>query len=258
MASHGRIPGLVTQDRPRRQGAVPRSPARQAVPRPPRRPVHPHGYGVDAGVSDTARRKPARSSRSRHRFLLRHSLCPATRPLAVSALPASVLTDRAMTCPAANRPQPKPEPVMAVPFPVMSLPSHSASRAPRSQTRPAAQPVYLCIAAVCGNAAKGVLSGLRRAGARRPWCRPGEWGPYRLREGQHERLASLPGARAGGWQAAAAGATGLAAVSCGSAAPSAVGRRVCVRRRRTGSSGGRRAGSRGQAASGPSRRLPGR
>ena len=34
MASHGRIPGLVTQDRPRRQGAVPRSPARQAVPAP--------------------------------------------------------------------------------------------------------------------------------------------------------------------------------------------------------------------------------
>ena len=30
----------------------------------------------------------------RHRFLLGHSLCPATRPLAVSALPASVLTDR--------------------------------------------------------------------------------------------------------------------------------------------------------------------
>src|SRR5207245_2270456 len=83
----------------------------------------------DAGVSDTARRKPARSSRSRHRFLLRHSLCSATRPLAVSALPASVLTDRAMTCQAANRPQPKPEPVMAVPFPVVSLPSHSASRA---------------------------------------------------------------------------------------------------------------------------------
>ena len=27
VASHGRIPGLVTQDRPRRQGAVPRSPA---------------------------------------------------------------------------------------------------------------------------------------------------------------------------------------------------------------------------------------
>jgi hypothetical protein len=51
---------------------------------------------------------------------------------------------------AANHPQ--PEPVMAVPFPVMSLPSHSASRAPRSQTRPAAQRVYPCIAAACGNA----------------------------------------------------------------------------------------------------------
>jgi len=143
VASHGRIPGLVTQDRPR---AV-KEPCRGH-----RRPAYPHVYGVDAGVSGTARTKPARSSRSRHRFPLRHSLCPATRPLAVSALPASVLTDRAMTCQAANRPQPKPEPVMAVPFPVMSQPGHSARRAPRSQTRPAAQPVYLCIAAVCGNA----------------------------------------------------------------------------------------------------------
>ncbi len=85
MASHGRIPGLVTQERPR---AV-KEPCRGH-----RRPVYQHVYGVDAGVSGTARRKPARSSRSRHRFLLRHSLCPATRPLAVSALPASVLTDR--------------------------------------------------------------------------------------------------------------------------------------------------------------------
>ena len=108
MASHGRIPGLVTQERPR---AV-KEPCRGH-----RRPVYPHVYGADAGVSGTARRKPARSSRSRHRLLLRHPLCPATRPLAVSALPASVLTDRAMTCQEPNHPQPKPEPVTPVPFP---------------------------------------------------------------------------------------------------------------------------------------------
>ena len=68
MASHGRIPGLVTQDRPR------------AVTEPcrgHRRPVHPHVHGADARVPGTARRKPARPLRSRHRFLLRHSLCKA-------------------------------------------------------------------------------------------------------------------------------------------------------------------------------------
>ena len=48
MASHGRIPGLVTQDRPR---AV-KEPCRGH-----RRPVHPHAYGADAGVPGTARRK---------------------------------------------------------------------------------------------------------------------------------------------------------------------------------------------------------
>ena len=108
MASHGRLPGLVTQDRPRAvqepcrgHGAAGPSPG---LPRRTRRPVYPHMHGVDAGVPGTARRKPARSSPSRHRFLPRHSLCPATRPLAVSALPADVLTDRAIAnatgCPA--------------------------------------------------------------------------------------------------------------------------------------------------------------
>ena len=88
-------------------------------------------------------------------------------------LTASVLTDRAMTCQEANRPQLKPEPVMAVPFPVISLPSHSASRAPRPQTRPAAQPEYLCRAA---------LSCFRvsRDGASRRRCR----GPVKMSSAQ--------------------------------------------------------------------------
>ena len=143
MASHGRIPGLVTQDRPR---AV-REPCRGH-----RRPVYPHVYGVDAGVSGTARRKPARPLRSRHRFLLRHSLCKADTASGRVSL-AGQRTDRpGSDVPGSEPSQPNPEPVMAGPFPVMSLPSHSASRAPRSQTRPAAQPLYLYIAAVRGNA----------------------------------------------------------------------------------------------------------
>jgi hypothetical protein len=103
-------------------------------------------------VSGTARRKPARSSRSRHRFLLRHSPCKADTATGRVSL-AGQRTDRpGNDMPGSEPSQPKPEPVTAVPLPVMSLPSHPASRAPRSQTRPAAQPVYLCIAAVCGNA----------------------------------------------------------------------------------------------------------
>jgi hypothetical protein len=78
VASHSRIPGLVTQDRPRAVKEPCRGHRRgRPSPRPPRRPVHLHGYGADAGVSGTVRRKPARSLRSRHRFLLRHSLCKA-------------------------------------------------------------------------------------------------------------------------------------------------------------------------------------
>ena len=60
VASHGRIPGLVTQGRPR---------AVKEPRRGHRRPVYPHVHAADAGVPGTARSgKPARSSRSRHRF----------------------------------------------------------------------------------------------------------------------------------------------------------------------------------------------
>ena len=80
MASHGRIPGLVTQERPRAVKEPCRGHQRggpsPGLPRRTRRPVYPHLHGMDAGVSDTARKKPARSSPSRHRFLPRHSLCP--------------------------------------------------------------------------------------------------------------------------------------------------------------------------------------
>jgi hypothetical protein len=172
VASHGRIPGLVNPGQTaRRQGAVPRPPA----------------PGIPACVRSGCWRvrhcpeKACAVITLPPRFLLRHSLRPATRPPAVSALPASVLTDRAMTRPAANRPQPKPEPVMALPFPVMSLPSHPASRAPRSQTRPAAQPVYLCIAAVCGNARSCRRQGLPNCrGAGIPVCRACCTGPVAL------------------------------------------------------------------------------
>ena len=66
-------------------------------------------------------------------LLPRHPLCSATRPLAVSAWPAGVLTDRVMTCQAANCPSPSPNRLWLAHFPVMSLLGHSASRAPRSQ-----------------------------------------------------------------------------------------------------------------------------
>jgi hypothetical protein len=113
-------------------------------------------------VPGTALRKPARSSRSRHRFRLGHPPGPATRPPAVPASPASAPADRAMTCQAANRPQPGPEPVIAVPLPVLSLPGHPASRTPRPPTRPAAQPAYLRTAAMRGNArsCRGQSTGL--------------------------------------------------------------------------------------------------
>ena len=52
MASHGRIPGLVTQDRPR---AV-KEPCRGH-----RRPVHPHAHGVDAGVLTRALHCPEKA-----------------------------------------------------------------------------------------------------------------------------------------------------------------------------------------------------
>jgi hypothetical protein len=95
--------------------------------------------------------------------------------------------------------QPKPEPVMAVPFPVMSLPSRSASRAPRSQTRPAAQPVYLCIPAVCGNARSCRVSDVNlhvawvtgcagRSRRTRRCGRPGR--PAAPRPGAHEPAAA--------------------------------------------------------------------
>jgi hypothetical protein len=78
VASHSRIPGLVTQDRPRAVKEPCRGHRRgRPSPRPPRRPVHLHGYGADADVSDTARESQV--IRSRHRFRLRHSPCPATR-----------------------------------------------------------------------------------------------------------------------------------------------------------------------------------
>lgn len=66
MAAHGRLPGLVTLERPRAVKEPCRGHQRggpsPSLPRRTRRPVYPHVYGVDAGVSDTARRKPARSS----------------------------------------------------------------------------------------------------------------------------------------------------------------------------------------------------
>src|SRR5690242_19967701 len=46
------------------------------------------------------------------------------------SLAAVVLTERARTCRQRTVPSPNPNPVMAAPFPAMSLPSHSASRAP--------------------------------------------------------------------------------------------------------------------------------
>jgi hypothetical protein len=155
VASHGRVPGLVTKETARRQGAVPRSPARRAVPEPAAPDPPP---GIPACVRSGCWRVRHCPEKACAVITLPLSL-PAQAfallghtPLAVSALPAGVLTDRARMCQAAN-----PSPAQArtgygCPIPVMSLPSHSASRAPRSQTRPAGQPVYRCIAAVCGNA----------------------------------------------------------------------------------------------------------
>src|SRR6266571_2402728 len=88
---------------------------------------------------------------------------PPSLPAQAFALPGHTAAGRVSLAgqrtdrPGNDVPGSEPSPAQArtgygCPFPVMSLPSHSASHAPRSQTRPAAQPVYLCIAAVCGNA----------------------------------------------------------------------------------------------------------
>ena len=128
MASHSRIPGLVAQDRPR---------AVKEPHRGHRRPVYPHVHGADAGASGTGPEKACAVI-----------TLPPSLPTQAFALPGHTAAGRVSLAgqrtdrPGNDVPGSEPSPAQArtgygCPIPVMSLPSQAASRAPRSQTRPA-------------------------------------------------------------------------------------------------------------------------